>query len=144
MSKYSEPETPWGIPDNPFHPLVWVLGDPEIGEDTYIGGFSIVNAKGSSISIGANCDIASFVVINCADSHKKVLEQTSEIERKSIVIEKNVFIGTHSVVLGGTKIGHHSVIGAGVVLRGLTIPPYSLVLQGDPIIKEGYYKDQSK
>ena len=30
---------------NKFHPLTWINGKPKIGSGTYIGGFSIVNAK---------------------------------------------------------------------------------------------------
>ena len=60
---------------NEFHPLVWINGEPEIGRGVYIGGFSEINAKGARVVIGDNCDIASFVAINCADSHKKCLGQ---------------------------------------------------------------------
>ena len=38
--------------DNPFHPLVWINGNPEIGRKTCIGGFSEVNAKGAKVIIG--------------------------------------------------------------------------------------------
>ena len=51
-----------------------------------------------------------------------------------------MFIGTMSAILGGTFIGHHSVIGAGVILKNITIPPYSLVTgQVGGQLKEGYY-----
>ncbi|TGU53266.1 acyltransferase, partial [Mesorhizobium sp. M00.F.Ca.ET.186.01.1.1] len=53
---------------NQFHPLVWINGEPEFGENVYIGGMSEVNAKGARVVIGDHCDIASFVSINCADS----------------------------------------------------------------------------
>lgn len=61
------------IRENPFHPLVWIGGEPEIGKNVYIGGMSEVNAKGAKVVIGDNCDIASFVVINCTDSHKRTI-----------------------------------------------------------------------
>lgn len=32
------------IPQNRFHPLVWLAGEPEIGENVYIGGMSEVYA----------------------------------------------------------------------------------------------------
>mgnify|MGYP006273731619 CR=1 FL=1 len=139
MTDYRDAPTPWGIPSNRFHPLVWIVGDPFIDEGTYIGGFSEVNAKGSSVRIGKNCDIASFVSINAADSHKLTIGVADSIERKNIEIGDNVFIGSHSVILGGTSIGNNSVIAAGVVLRGESIPPFSLVLAGAPMIKPGYY-----
>ena len=58
---------------NSYHPLVWIVGEPEIGKDVYIGGMSEINAKDAKVIIGDNCDIASFVSINCADSHKKCI-----------------------------------------------------------------------
>ena len=83
---------------NPFHPLVWISGEPKIGDNVSIGFLSEINAKESQITIGNNCDIASFVAINCADSHKRCIGKQDEIERKEIIIENNVFIGSHSVI----------------------------------------------
>lgn len=125
---------------NNFHPLVWIVGQPNIGKNVYIGGFSEVNAKDVNISIGDNCDIASFVSINSADSHLKCIELTNEIVRKDIVIEKNVFIGSHSVIKGGAYIGHHSVVAAGTIVGSIEIPPYSLVIGNPANVKSGYYK----
>ena len=127
---------------NRFHPLVWIHGEPKIGKNVYIGGFSEINAKGSKVEIGNDCDIASFVSINVADSHKKCIGLSEQIERSPIIIGDNVFIGSHSFLGGGTKIGHHSVIGAGVVLKKIEIPPYSLVIGNPLTIKDGYYKDK--
>ena len=129
-----------GFQTNPFHPLVWVLGEPIIGKNVHIGGLSEVNAKGARITIGDNCDIASFVSINCADSHRKVLGLAAQVDRQDITIEHNVFIGSHSVVRGGAHIGHHSVVAAGTVVSGV-IPPYSLVMGSPMQLKPGYYKD---
>lgn len=131
------------IKENKFHPLVWVSGEPKIGENVYIGGFSEVYAKGAEVIIGDNCDIASFVVINCADSHKKCIGLSNTIDRKDITIENNVFIGTQSVIKGGAYIGHHSVIAAGTIVEGVTIPPYSLVVGNPMVVKEGYYANMS-
>jgi acetyltransferase-like isoleucine patch superfamily enzyme len=129
------------ISPNPFHPLTFVCGTPDIGKNVYIGLFSEINAKGGYISIGDNCDIASFVSINVADSHKKCIGLSSEIDRGQIVLEDNIFVGSHSFVGGRVKIGHHSVVAAGTVLiaDGLIIPPYSLIIGHPFVIKEGYY-----
>jgi acetyltransferase-like isoleucine patch superfamily enzyme len=129
---------------NPFNPLTYIHGTPKIGKNVFIGWFSMVNAKDSEVTIGDDCDIASFVSINAADSHKKCIGMTDYIERKSIIIENNVFIGSHSVVKGGAYIGHHSVIAAGTIVDGKKIPPYSLV-SGNPMkIKKGYYRNLVK
>jgi acetyltransferase-like isoleucine patch superfamily enzyme len=126
---------------NRFHPLVWILGEPEIGEGTTIGGFAAVNATGARISIGAHCDIASFVSINAADSHRRCIGLSDTIERGDITIEDHVFIGSHSVVKGGAHIGHHTVVAAGTIVDAGVIPPYSLV-SGNPMrVRAGYYRD---
>lgn len=124
---------------NKFHPLVWIVGDPQIGKNVYIGGMSEVNAVKSKVIIGDNCDIASFVSINCADSHKKCIGLSDETERKDIVLENNVFVGSHSVIKGGAHIGHHSVVAAGTIVDGVKIPPYSLVIGNPMTIKIEYY-----
>lgn len=127
------------IKENRFHPLVWINGEPEIGENVYIGGMSEVNAKGARVVIGDNCDIASFVAINCADSHKRCTGLSENIDCQDIVLENNVFVGSHSVIKRGAYIGHHSVVAAGTVVDGIKIPPYSLVSGNPMIVKEGYY-----
>lgn len=128
------------IKDNQFHPLVIITGDPQIGENVYIGAFSEVNAKEAKVKIGNNCDIASFVAINVADSHKKCIGISDDIERRNIFIGRNVFIGSHTLIKGGAMIGHHSVIAAGTIVNTGIIPPYSLVFGNPMKIKKGYYK----
>jgi len=129
---------------NPFHPLVWVTGKPKIGKNVYVGGMSEINAKGAKVVIGDHCDIASFVAINCADSHRKCIGLSKEIERKDITIEHHVFIGSHSVIKGGSHIGHHSVVAAGTIVEAVVIPPYSLVIGNPMKVKAGYYKKKRK
>ncbi len=124
-----------------FHPLVWIVGDPEIGDNVYIGGMSEINAKSAKVVIGNNCDIASFVSINCADSHKKCIGLSDKVERKDISIGDNVFIGSHSVIKGGSRIGHHSVVAAGTIVDGVEIEPYSLIFGNPMQTKKRYYEN---
>lgn len=49
---------------------------------------------------------------------------------RDIIIGDNVFIGMNTIVLPGTQVGNHVIIGAGSVVRG-TIPDYSVVA-GNP------------
>ena len=127
---------------NTFHPLVWINGDPEIGKRVFIGGLSEVYAKGARVCIGDDCDIASFVSINCSDSHKRTIGLMQEIEREDIIIENNVYVGTHSFIGGGTHIGHHSVIGAGTIVPKGKYPPYSLIVGNPAVVKPGYYQNK--
>ena len=129
------------VPDNPFHPLVFISGKPKFGKNIYIGLFSNINAVDIEVIIGDNCDIASHVSINVADSHKMCIGASKKIERKPIILENNIFIGTHSFIGGETHIGHHSVVAAGtIIINGGHIPPYSLIVGNPPKIKKGYFK----
>ena len=132
------------FPSNSFHPLVWIVGKPEIGKEVYIGGLSEVNAMGAKVKIGDYCDIASFVTINCADSHRRCIGLSAEVERLDILIEDHVFIGSHSVIKGGACIGHHSVIAAGSIVGSVVAPPYSLIVGNPAIVKAGYYQKKEE
>ena len=127
---------------NPFHPLVWVGGEPSFGEGVYIGGLSLINATGAKVIIGDYCDIASFVSINVADSHRRTIGLSGDIDRKDITLGERVFVGTQSVIKGGARIGHHSVIAAGTIVDGVEIPPYSLVFGNPMQVKAGYYQTE--
>jgi acetyltransferase-like isoleucine patch superfamily enzyme len=125
---------------NPFHPLVWINGNPKIGKNVVISGFSEINANHANVTIGDNCDIASFVAINAADSHMKCLGLSNEIDRRDITIGNNVFIGSHSVIKGGANIGNFCVIGSGTIVDAVDIPDYSLIVGNPMIVKKGYYR----
>lgn len=131
-----------GMPENPFHPLVWVVGTPQIAEGVYIGGFSEVNARGAVVRIGSGCDIGSFVSINCTDSHKRCIGLADDIERRDITLEECVFVGSHCFIKGGAHIGHHSVVAAGTIVDAGVIPPFSLVFGNPMQVKPGYYRDR--
>jgi acetyltransferase-like isoleucine patch superfamily enzyme len=104
---------------------------------------SEINAKGARVVIKDNCDISSFVAINCADSHRRCLGFSLKIDAKDIVIEENVFIGSHSVIKGGAHVGHHSVVAAGTIVDPGVIPPYSLVYGNPMKIRKGYYQSKA-
>lgn len=126
--------------DNPYHPLVWINGTPEIGPGCKIGFFTEIFAKGARLVIGEGSDIGSFVAVNVADSHRRCLGLSESIDYRDILIGEHVFIGSHCAILGGAVIGHHSVIAAGTVVRAGTIPPFSLVI-GEHVRAE-YYRSQ--
>lgn len=132
-----------GLKKNPFHPLVFINGPEcaEIADDVYIGYLSEINARGSKVIIKQGCDIASFVDINVADSHKMSIGISNKIERGPITLEENVFVGSHCFIGGNTHIGHHSVVAAGTILiKGGEIPPYSLIKGNPAKIYPGYYQ----
>lgn len=129
-----------------FHPLVLINGDPVIGEGTKIGIMSEIYDKGGIVEIGANVDCASFVAVNCASSHRRTVGLANPllVDFAPIRIGDNVFIGSHSFIGMGTQIGHHSVVAAGTIIIGKTVPPYSLVWGAHPCrIRKGYYRGKT-
>ena len=82
--------------------------------------------------------------INVADSHKKTIKISNKIDKRKITIGDRVFIGSHSVVLGGTTIGSYSTIAAGTVVRPSRIPSFSLVYGNPMKIKRNYYKKNKR
>jgi len=122
--------SPHSLPPNPYNPFAWVAGDPEIGEGTWIGAFTLIDGLGG-LKIGRDCNISSGAQIL---SHSTVRRCVSgrrhpDVDRKETVIGNCVFVGANAVVQMGSRIGDHCVIGAGaVVLEGAVIPPYSLVV----------------
>lgn len=141
-SRWQEIEIPPWLAEA-YRGTILINGQPLIEEGTKIGIFSEVFDKGGIVKIGRDCDIASFVAINCSDSHARCIGLASEPDFRPIVIENNVFIGTHSAVLGGARIGHHSVVAAFTcVCDKEAIPPYSLVYGSPMVVRPGYYRDR--
>ena len=65
---------------NPYHPLVWIVGNPKIGKNVYIGGMSEIQANNAEITIGDNCDIASdnFPFVSFNSDNSDFLSPTSD------------------------------------------------------------------
>ncbi|MGW9629794.1 acyltransferase [Agromyces sp. NPDC055520] len=118
-----------GLPENPYNPHAWIVGEPAIGERVWIGAFTVIDGSGG-LEIGDDCDISAGVQIY---THSTVARCVSggdrPIARASTVIGNNVHIGANAVILMGAEVGHHSVIGAGAVVKENTvIPPYSVAV----------------
>jgi acetyltransferase-like isoleucine patch superfamily enzyme len=113
-----------------YHPHCWITGTPEIGEQVWIGAFTLIDGLGG-LKIGRGTDISSGAHIV---SHSTVWRCVSERrfpvnEKAPVEIGEYCFIGENATVLRGAKIGHHSIVGAGsVVTEFMEIPPYSLVV----------------
>jgi acetyltransferase-like isoleucine patch superfamily enzyme len=118
------------LPPNPYNPLAWIAGKPEIGEGTWIGAFTLIDGLGG-LRIGRGCNISSGAQILSHSTVKRGLteKKRGEIDYRPTEIGDYVFVGANAVVQMGAKIGDHSLIGAGaVVLEDAVIPPYSLVV----------------
>ena len=87
-----------------------------------------------SVTIGDNVKVGACVLITDTDAHPMNYEvrRTSNEGTKSapIVIEDDVWVGAHSIILKGVTIGARSVIGAGsVVTKSI---PADCVAAGNP------------
>jgi acetyltransferase-like isoleucine patch superfamily enzyme len=118
------------LPANPYNPFCWIAGQPEIGEGTWIGAFTLIDGLGG-LKIGRGCNISSGAqVLSHSTVRRCVTERRHpDVDRKRTEVGDFVFIGANAVVQMGSRIGDHSVIGAGaVVLEDTVVPPYSLVV----------------
>lgn len=87
-----------------------------------------------SVAIGDNVKIGACVLITDTDAHPLdyLARRTSNDGTKSapIVIEDDVWVGAHSIILKGVTIGARSIIGAGsVVTKSI---PADCVAAGNP------------
>ena len=119
-----------GIPPNPYNPHAWILGKPKIGADTWIGPFTLIDAKHAKVTIGRGCNIATGAQIISHSTVRRCISERkyTRIDTGDVTIGDYCFIGSNAVILMGATIGHHSVVAAGAVVpEKAKIPPYSIV-----------------
>lgn len=111
------------LPPNPYNPLAWIIGEPDIGQGTWIGAFTLIDGSGG-LTIGQGCDISSGVHIYTHSSAKRCVSGRAfaEVERQPVRIGDRVFIGANAVVNMGVTIGDEAVVGAGAVVTGDVAP----------------------
>ncbi len=117
------------LPSNPYHELAWIAGQPEIGAECWIGAFTLIDGLGG-LKIGRGCNISSGAQVLSHSTVRRCLTERiyAAVDHRATELGEFVFVGANAVILMGCKIGHHSVIAAGAVVReGTEIPPYSMV-----------------
>ena len=87
-----------------------ILGEPEIGEGTWIGHFTVLDGS-HGLKIGKNCSIASGVHIYTHTTHLQTVKVGPKLVGK-VEIGDNVAIGANSVIHFGVSIGNNSLIHA--------------------------------
>src|SRR4051794_26947973 len=96
--------------------MAWFVGEPEIGEGTWIGPFCLIDGSGGLV-IGRGCDLAAGAQVYTHSTAKRcVTDRAVPIERAPVRIGDCTFIGAGAVILMGVTIGRHCVIGAGAVV----------------------------
>lgn len=107
------------LPPNPWNEHAWVVGEPTVGEGTWIGAFTVIDASGG-LTIGQGCDISSGVQIYTHSTAKRCVSgrRFAEVERRPVTIGDRVFIGAGAIINMGVTIGDEAVVGAGAVVTG--------------------------
>lgn len=106
-----------GLPANPWNEHAWVVGEPAVGEGTWIGAFTVIDGSGG-LTIGSGCDISSGVQIYTHSSARRCVSgrRFTEVERAPVTIGDRVFIGAGAVINMGVTIGDEAVVAAGAVV----------------------------
>ncbi len=103
-------------------------GEIVFGDDCSIGPFCYLDGSGG-LRVGSKVRIGPHVGIYTAnhifdDIQRPISSQG--LRKSSIIIQDDVWIGSHAVILAGVKIGSGAVIGAGAVVTK-EVQPYSVV-----------------
>ena len=98
-----------------------VLGDVKVGEQTWIGPFTILDGSGGGLEIGSHCSISAGVQIYTHDTVDRSLTAgKAPITTAPTKIGSNCYIGPNVVITKGVNIGDSVVIGANsLVLKDL-------------------------
>jgi maltose O-acetyltransferase len=92
-----------------------------VGDKVSINAFVHIWAQGG-VSIGESTLIASHVAITSLTHDKDSAEYGASLVTKPVTIGRNVWIGTHAVVLPGVTIGDGAIIAAGAVVTRDVLP----------------------
>lgn len=119
-----------------------------VGNNVHINRRAFIRAEGG-LSIGDNVHIASNVTIYTINHNYEgaAIPYDQSLIGKSVVIERNVWIGINVTIIPGITIGEGAIIGAGTVVSS-AVPAFS-VIGSSPVrvIKyrnKGHYMDLDK
>ena len=104
---------------------VWIRGTQiQIGANTVVNSYCMLDGRGTDLVIGNNVDIAPFVRIWTLDH-----DPQSEIyatRARSVVIGDHVWLASSSTILPGVTIGEGAVVAAGAVVTN-DVSPWIIV-----------------
>lgn len=121
-----------------------IMGDVKIGNNVWIGPFTMIEAINGKITIGDNCDISTGVQIYTHDSCLRVVSGgRKDLVKGDVTILENTYIGSMSIIKHGVKIGKRCIIGANSFVNK-DIEDYSVAcgtpakIVGKVILKDDY------
>lgn len=107
----------------------YVTGDVEIGDHSSVNAYAVVRGTvriGNGVRIGAHSSVLGFDHTFAPELPVRKQPLTSA----GVIIEDDVYIGSHVAVVDGVTIGAHSVIGAGSVITK-DVPAWAIMV-GNP------------
>ncbi len=115
------------LPANPYNEHAWIAGDPQIGEGTWVGAFTVIDGSGG-LTIGKGCDISSGAQIYTHSSARRCVSGRGHesVDRAPVRIGDRVFIGANAVIQMGVVIGDEVVVAAGSVVTS-DVPSRAIV-----------------
>lgn len=87
----------------------------DVGDRVSINAFVHIWGQGG-LSIGSDTLIASHVAITTLTHEVKSDPRQATLLTKATIIGRNVWIGSHAVIMPGVHIGDNAVVGAGAVV----------------------------
>ena len=100
----------------------YVFGNIKVGENTWIGPFTILDGVGG-LTIGSYCSISAGVQIYTHDTAKwAITGGKASYKYAPVRIGDRCYIGPNSIISKGINIGDGSIVGANSLVLG-DIPP---------------------
>lgn len=124
-------------PDARIRKIFWQKTLVEMGEGTFANpGMIVVDDHASGeclVSIGDRVSIAPYVVFAAYSSPNNSPQMRAIpyvarqlVRREKIIVEDDVWIGSHVTILPGIRIGRCAIIGAGSVVTR-DVPPFAIM-----------------
>ncbi len=117
------------------HDLSYIIGNVQIGKDTYVGPYTFLDGSGG-LDIGDNCSISAGVQIYSHDSLKWALSGgKKDYDKAAVSIGSHCYLGPNCVVSKGVTLGNKCLVGA-FSLVNQNFPDKSIIM-GVPAIRKG-------
>jgi acetyltransferase-like isoleucine patch superfamily enzyme len=109
-------------------------GSIRVGRGTSIGEYANLRTEGAELLVGDRCLVAQFVSLIATghefESATVPIAEQGVGKKAGVAIGDDVWIGAHSLVLPGVRVGRGAVVGGGSVVTA-DVPEYAVVV-GNP------------
>ncbi len=105
-----------------------------IGKGTSIGEMNNIRAAGGEIIIGDKCIFSQYITIVAANhlikKEEYMIDQAWDTSKNKVVIQDDVWIGSHAQIMPGVTVGKGAIIAAGATVTK-DVEPYAIMV-GSP------------